>query len=106
MKTRRRRAARASDRPRRYHRAESAGHVGRSRLGWDLETVALAGRQTRVVGHDGSVMGGMLASLWTFPEQGIVVSVTSNISYADTASLAVTIAEAFSERGKSPVAGS
>ena len=53
-------------------------------LGWDLETVALAGKQTRVVGHDGESLGGMVASLMTFPEHGIVVSVTSNISYADT----------------------
>jgi CubicO group peptidase (beta-lactamase class C family) len=49
-------------------------------LGWDLETVALAGEQTRWVGHDGTVLGGMVASLMTFPETGIVVSVTSNVS--------------------------
>jgi hypothetical protein len=53
-------------------------------LGWDIETVALAGRQTRSVGHDGTTLGGTVASLMTFPEQGIVVSVTSNISYGDT----------------------
>ena len=38
----------------------------------------------------------------TFPEYGIVVSVTSNISYADTFSIAVNIAQAFAERAKSP----
>jgi CubicO group peptidase (beta-lactamase class C family) len=64
-------------------------------LGWDLETVTLAGEQTRVAGHDGDTLGGMVASLATFPEHGIVVSVTSNISYADTFSLAVKIAQAF-----------
>ena len=32
-------------------------------LGWDIETVALAGKQTRWVGHDGMVLGGMVASL-------------------------------------------
>ena len=31
-------------------------------LGWDLETVALAGKQTRLVGHDGDLLGGMVAS--------------------------------------------
>ena len=31
-------------------------------LGWDLETVTLAGKQTRVVGHDGESLGGMVAS--------------------------------------------
>jgi hypothetical protein len=34
-------------------------------LGWDLETVAQAGEQTRWVGHDGKLMGGMVASFMT-----------------------------------------
>jgi serine beta-lactamase-like protein LACTB len=71
-------------------------------LGWDLETVALAGEQTRLIGHDGELMGGMVASFMTFHERGIVVSVTSNISFADTFSLAVRIAQAFAEQGRSP----
>jgi CubicO group peptidase (beta-lactamase class C family) len=71
-------------------------------LGWDLETVALAGKQTSLVGHDGDSLGGMVASFMTFPEYGIVVSVTSNISYADTFSIAVKIAQAFAEQGTSP----
>ena len=71
-------------------------------LGWDLETVALAGEQTRVVGHDGESLGGMVASLMTFRERGIVVAVTSNISYADTFSIALKIAEAFAGRARSP----
>ncbi|MFN0106628.1 MAG: serine hydrolase domain-containing protein [Bryobacteraceae bacterium] len=71
-------------------------------LGWDIETVTLMGKQTRVIGHDGDSLGGMVASLMTFPEYGIVVAVTSNISYADTFSLAVKIAEAFVEQGGRP----
>jgi len=71
-------------------------------LGWDLETVALAGEQTRVAGHDGESLGGMVASLMTFPEHGIVVSVTSNISHADTFAVALKIAQAFGEQGSSP----
>ncbi|MGH9200188.1 MAG: serine hydrolase domain-containing protein [Vicinamibacterales bacterium] len=71
-------------------------------LGWDLETVALAGEQTRLAGHDGELMGGMVASFMTFPGHGIVVAVTSNTSFADTFSLAVSIAEAFTEQGRSP----
>ena len=35
-------------------------------LGWDLETVTLAGEQTRSVGHDGNVLGGPVASFMTF----------------------------------------
>jgi serine beta-lactamase-like protein LACTB, mitochondrial len=71
-------------------------------LGWDLETVALAGEQTRLAGHDGESLGGMVASLMTFPEHGIVVAVTSNISYADTFAVALKIAQAFAEQGRSP----
>jgi CubicO group peptidase (beta-lactamase class C family) len=66
-------------------------------LGWDLETVTLAGEQTRVAGHDGDALGGMVASLMIFRERGLVVAVTSNISYADTPSLALSIAQAFAE---------
>jgi CubicO group peptidase (beta-lactamase class C family) len=64
-------------------------------LGWDLETVTLGGEQARVAGHDGESLGGMVTSLITFPERGMVVCVMSNISYADTFSLAVKIAQAF-----------
>ena len=71
-------------------------------LGWDLETVTLAGEQTRTVGHDGESLGGMVASLMTFPERGIVVAVTSNISYADTFAMALKIAQAFAEQGRRP----
>jgi CubicO group peptidase (beta-lactamase class C family) len=67
-------------------------------LGWDLETVALAGEQTRPVGHDGDWMGGRVVSFLTFRERGIVVAVVSNTAWADTFSLAVKIAEAFAER--------
>jgi serine beta-lactamase-like protein LACTB, mitochondrial len=71
-------------------------------LGWDLETVTLAGQPARVVGHDGDSLGGMVASLMTFPDQGIVVSVTSNISYADTFALGTKIAQAFAEHANRP----
>ncbi|HJR58337.1 MAG TPA: serine hydrolase domain-containing protein [Vicinamibacterales bacterium] len=71
-------------------------------LGWDIETVTLAGAQTRVVGHDGESLGGMVASLLTFPQRGIVVAVTSNISYADTFSIGSRIAEAFAEPQRNP----
>jgi CubicO group peptidase (beta-lactamase class C family) len=70
-------------------------------LGWDLETVTLLGEPARVAGHDGEVLGGLVASLMAFRERGIVVAVTSNISYADTPSLALKVAEVFAaERGR------
>jgi serine beta-lactamase-like protein LACTB len=68
-------------------------------LGWDLESVTLAGEHTRWVGHDGTLFGGEAASFLTFPERGIAVSVISNISYADTEGLALKIAQVFAETG-------
>jgi hypothetical protein len=44
------------------------------------------------------VVGRMVASVMTFPEHGIVVSVTSNISYADTLGVGVKIAQVFAEQ--------
>jgi CubicO group peptidase (beta-lactamase class C family) len=64
-------------------------------LGWDLENVTLAGKATRWVGHDGTILGGMAASLMIFPDDDIVIAITTNTSYADTESLGLKIAEAF-----------
>ena len=66
-------------------------------LGWDLETVQLAGVATQAIGHNGESLGGMVVSLMTFRESGIVVAVIANISPADTSTLALKIAEAFAE---------
>jgi len=38
----------------------------------------------------------------TFPEDEIVLSATSNISYAETPAVALKIAQAFAEQGRSP----
>ena len=40
--------------------------------------------------------------LMTFPERGLVVAVMSNISFADTKSVALKIAQAFAEQGRRP----
>jgi serine beta-lactamase-like protein LACTB len=64
-------------------------------LGWDLATVTLAGRQTQAAVRDGNSLGGRVVSLMTFRERGIAVAVVSNISYADTSTVALKIAEAF-----------
>jgi CubicO group peptidase (beta-lactamase class C family) len=71
-------------------------------LGWDLETVSLAGEPRQLVVHDGELRGGMVASFIMFPERGIVVAVTSNISFADTSAVALSIAQAFAEQARSP----
>ena len=66
-------------------------------LGWMLETVALAGGPTRVVGHASRTMLGGSASFLTFPERGLVVAVMSNISKADLRSIGLRIADAFAQ---------
>jgi serine beta-lactamase-like protein LACTB len=71
-------------------------------LGWELKTVTIAGHQVRTAGHNGDFWGGPVSSLLMLPDYGIVVAVTSNITDADTFSVAVRIAEAFAEQGKSP----
>jgi CubicO group peptidase (beta-lactamase class C family) len=67
-------------------------------LGWDLDTVDLAGQPARSAGHDGLLLGGRAASLMTFPERRLAVAVVSNISYAKTDALALKIAQAFASR--------
>ena len=71
-------------------------------LGWDLESVEWRVNQRAWSATTGMSLGGMVASLMTFPEHGIVVSVMSNISYADTPGIAVKIAQAFAKQGNGP----
>jgi CubicO group peptidase (beta-lactamase class C family) len=66
-------------------------------LGWDLETITLGEQPIEVVGHDGDLLGGTVASLITLREHGVVVAVVSNTSYADTFGLASKIAQAFAD---------
>ncbi len=75
----------------------SGAHTGYG-LGWDLETMTLAGRQVRTVGHDGELLGGIAGSLIAFPGEDLVVAVLSNTSYANTPALGLKIAEAFANR--------
>jgi hypothetical protein len=46
------------------------------------------------------MLGGMVASLTTLPEQGLFVAVTSNLSYADAFTVAIRVAESFVEQGR------
>ena len=72
-------------------------------LGWELETLPLAGQPMRMAGHGSKkeFIGGT-TYLMTFPERGLVVAVMANISFADTKSIALNIAQAFAEPGGSP----
>ena len=64
-------------------------------LGWDLETITINGRPTRVIGHDGEVQGGRVATFMTLPDAHVTIAVLANTSYADTTAIATRIAEAF-----------
>ena len=64
-------------------------------LGWDLETVDLAGTPTTAAGHDGWLLGGPASALLTFRDRGLVVAVISNTSYADPEAIAIQVAQAF-----------
>jgi CubicO group peptidase (beta-lactamase class C family) len=79
------------------HQAPGVDHA--SGLGWTLETVALAGEQTRVAGHASRTMEGASTSFLTFPERGLVVVVMANHSFADMKSIALAIAEIFAQEG-------
>ena len=48
-----------------------------------------------MVGYDGELRDGMVSSFLTFPDHDIVVSVMANTSFADTAAVALKIAEVF-----------
>jgi serine beta-lactamase-like protein LACTB, mitochondrial len=74
---------------------EDTGHG----LGWDRETVNLAGQQRNLVVQDGALRGGTVASFISFPERAIVVAVVSNISFADTGTIALKIADVFAGQG-------
>ena len=70
-------------------------------LGWLVETVPLAGEPTRLASHASRTLLGGSTSFMTFPERGLVVAVTSNISFARTRHIALGIAEAFAAQRKS-----
>src|SRR5688572_1849018 len=61
----------------------------------DLVRFALA---TNAGSVNGELAGGMVMSLMTGRDSGIVIAVTSNIAYADTSSLALRVADAFTEQ--------
>jgi serine beta-lactamase-like protein LACTB, mitochondrial len=69
-------------------------------LGWMLETVELAGARTQVIGHASRTPEGASVSFLTFPERGLVVAVTTNMSFADMKSVALGVAKVFTERAQ------
>jgi serine beta-lactamase-like protein LACTB len=84
--------------PQRLASGEETGYG----LGWDLETASSGGETLRQVGHDGGMFLGGSSSFVTLPEHGVVVAVTTNISLAETRSIALKLAELFAASAKSP----
>ena len=85
--------------PQRLASGEETGYG----LGWELETLSLAGQPARMAGHGSKEdFIGATTYLMTFPERGLVVAVMANISFADTKSIALNIAQAFAEQGRGP----
>ena len=75
-------------------RLESGEFTGRA-LGWKPETVTLHGAPARLVGRASNPFGGT-ASLLMFPDQGLVIAITSNVSYArGVAPFGLQLAELF-----------
>lgn len=73
----------------------SSGEETAHGLGWDLETVSLGGRTLPQAGHDGEFILGGSTSFLTFPEQGLAVVVTTNISFAKVDAVARRLADIF-----------
>jgi hypothetical protein len=72
-----------------------AGTMAFSSTPSDLVRFALA---TKAESVNGQLAGGSVMSLITRRDNGIVVAVASNIAYANTAALAVNVADAFAEK--------
>jgi serine beta-lactamase-like protein LACTB, mitochondrial len=70
-------------------------------LGWMVENVTLAGEPTRMVHHASRSLAGGTTSFMTFPSRGIVVAVTANIANGITRDIALSIAQAFADHGRS-----
>ena len=64
-------------------------------LGWTLETFPVAGEPTLLASHASRTLLGGTTSFMTLPERGLAVAVMSNISFADTRSIAWDITAAF-----------
>jgi serine beta-lactamase-like protein LACTB len=63
-------------------------------LGWKVESVPLAGKPARLVGHRGTPMGGAVSFL-TFPDLGVVVAVASNTGARGVDPFAKKLADVF-----------
>jgi CubicO group peptidase (beta-lactamase class C family) len=66
-------------------------------LGWMLDDVELGGRRTRQVGHSSRTIEGASTTLLTFPDLGLIVAVSTNMSFAGATQTAAAVAGAFAK---------
>jgi CubicO group peptidase (beta-lactamase class C family) len=67
-------------------------------LGWMLDTVDLPGGPTRLVSHASRTLEGASTTLLVFPDRGLAVAVSSNMSFAAATQAAMAIAGAFAAK--------
>jgi hypothetical protein len=60
-----------------------------------LDDVELGGRRTRLVSHSSRTIEGGATTLLTFPDRGLVVAVSTNMSFAMPTQTALAIAGVF-----------
>lgn len=75
----------------------SSGESTNYGLGWMLETIEVNGKPTPVVGHASRTIEGASTSFLIFPERGLVVTASANLSFADMKSVAIGIARLFAQ---------
>ena len=63
-------------------------------LGWEVDTVSLGGAPTLRLSHRGIAAGGMTA-FHRYPQRGLVVAVSTNVTFVDVDAYASAVAEQF-----------
>lgn len=71
-----------------------SGRTAPHGLGWQVETVALHGGTTPRIGHPGEAVGGTTV-FHRYPEHGLVVAVSTNVTFVELEPFASRVAELF-----------
>jgi serine beta-lactamase-like protein LACTB len=66
-------------------------------LGWMLDTANIGGDRVRFAGHASQTLEGASTQFWMFADRGLVVAISSNMSFAGLRDVALKIAQAFAE---------
>ncbi len=69
-------------------------------LGWEIKSLSIHGKPTKVVGHNGDILGGMASTLLSIPAHNLHIAIIANTSYSDTYTIATTIAQSFATPAK------